>query len=219
MNIKTWFKYEEAYLPPRCRKNRYRECEEYIDIPLAEVTMDDLKLAFEDNSYGGREKIYYCAANDSLWTKARMRDICSGGEKEHGYNTPLEALIWWRKHGSQFFVFDYDRVHYGIDTSRAGVINKAKKDMGRYLVVDGELYIKTSVPYYVIMTFGLGRNHGGTGLFVDYGFHQMDYDALHGKKAVANAIRIAERRGDTESVPRFKEMIVVHMPELVKVKE
>ena len=27
MKIKTWIKYEEGYIPPRCRKMRYKECE------------------------------------------------------------------------------------------------------------------------------------------------------------------------------------------------
>ena len=30
MKIKVWIKYEESYLPPRCRKFRYRECEENV---------------------------------------------------------------------------------------------------------------------------------------------------------------------------------------------
>lgn len=219
MNIKAWLKYEEAYLPPRCRKNRYRECEEYIDIPLAECTMGDLMLAFEDRSYEGKGKIYYRPANASLWTKANMRDICCGGEEEHGYHTPLQALIWWYEHGSHFFATAFDREHYGKDTSRSVMIEKAQKEIDAYLLVDGELYIKTRVPYYVIMTFGCGNNHGGTGLFVEYGQHEMDYDALHGKDAVADAIKTAKNRGDTDSIPLFKEMITVYMPELVKQKE
>lgn len=40
MKIKTWIKYEEGYLPPRCRKLRYRECEEYVNVNLKEVERD-----------------------------------------------------------------------------------------------------------------------------------------------------------------------------------
>lgn len=39
MKIKTLIKYEESYLPPRCRKLRYRECEEYVNIHLPETTI------------------------------------------------------------------------------------------------------------------------------------------------------------------------------------
>ena len=56
MKIKTWIKYEESYLPPRCRKLRYRECEDYINVNLKEVDRNELKLAFEDNSFEGKEK-------------------------------------------------------------------------------------------------------------------------------------------------------------------
>lgn len=38
MKIKTWIKYEESYIPPRCRKPRYNECEEYVNINLSETT-------------------------------------------------------------------------------------------------------------------------------------------------------------------------------------
>ena len=58
MKIKTWIKFEESYLPPRCRKLRYRECEDYVDIDYAETTTDSLRLAFEDNSYEGQGKIF-----------------------------------------------------------------------------------------------------------------------------------------------------------------
>lgn len=90
MKIKTWIKYEESYLPPRCRKLRYRECEEYVDINLAETTMENMKLAFEDNAYNGKGKIYFF--RNKLWTKASVRDICSGNEDE--YESPLAALIY-----------------------------------------------------------------------------------------------------------------------------
>ena len=98
------------------------------------------------------------------------------------------------------------------------MIGKAIADMREYLLVDGNLYIKTSVPFYCITTFGLGMNHGGTGLFVHYNrkWRKKEFDALHGKEAVQKATEIALQRGDTESVPHFHEMIVVHMPELVR---
>lgn len=222
MKIKTWIKYEEAFVPPRCRKPRYSEKEEFVDVELKEAAMSDLQLAFEDNSFEGRGKIFYYPKKRTLWTKALMRDVCTpGGEDEHGYHTPLEALIWWNEHGSKYFRFDVDRVHYDQDTSREYVLALACADIKKYLVVDGELYVKTTVPFYNITTFGLGNNDGGTGLFVDYGNIKQygHFDALHGKEAVAYATGIAKMRGDTDSIPHFHEMIVVHMPELVKQKK
>ena len=48
MKIKTWIKYEEHYLPEKCKKLRYRKCEGYVNITLAETSSDNLRLAFED---------------------------------------------------------------------------------------------------------------------------------------------------------------------------
>ena len=41
MKIRTWIKYEESYLPPRCRKLRYKECEEHVDINLREIRIEE----------------------------------------------------------------------------------------------------------------------------------------------------------------------------------
>ena len=48
MKIKTWMKYNVGFLPtPRCRKLRYREEEEYVDIELREVSVNQFLPAFD----------------------------------------------------------------------------------------------------------------------------------------------------------------------------
>ena len=39
MKITVWIKYEESYLPPRCRKLRYREMEEHVPLTLKEASI------------------------------------------------------------------------------------------------------------------------------------------------------------------------------------
>ncbi len=214
MKIKTWIKYEEAYLPtPRCRKYRYRECEEYVDIELAEVPFAVLRKAFEDNSYGGKGLIY--SYNNRLWTAATIRDICGGGTNPERYTTPLEAVKWWNENGSMFFSSRYTG-HPG----RKDMINMAYADLDNYLLVDGELYVCTDEPRYCIYTFGLGHNHGGTSLSVDYCYnpnisHKRYFSALDGEKAVIEANRIAAAREDTKDIGKFAANIVVYLPECV----
>lgn len=221
MKIKTWIKYEESYIPPRCRKPRYNECEEYVPINLPETTMNDLLLAFEDNSYGGVGKIFLYKGK--LWAKASIRDVCGGGEDEHGYHSPLDALRWWSEHGSAYFRSEFDRELRGEDTSREAVLRQAKKDMRHYLLVDGELYRRTTEPRYCIYTFGLGHNHGGTALSVDYSYNpniskSRYFSALQGAEAVAEANLVAKERGDTNNVGKFVAKIKVFAPGLVMVK-
>lgn len=221
MKVKTWIIFKESYIPPRCRKPRYIEREEFVDINLPEAAMSDLHLAFEDKSYDGEGRIYFYKGR--LWALARMRHICCGGEEKHGYHTPLEALVWWREHGSAYFSSRFHRnTESKKDITRGWLIKKARADMRHYLLVDGELYRQVSEPRYCIYTFGLGHNHGGTALSVDYQYNpniskQRYFSALQGAEAVAEAKKIALGRGDTESIHRFKADIEVFMPELVKV--
>lgn len=218
MKIKTWIKYEESYIPPRCRKPRYNECEDYVDINLSEATMNDLQLAFEDTSYFGAGKIYFYRGK--LWAQAKLRN--ASWAEEHGFQNPLDELIYNHEHCSAYFRFGFDREHYGKDTSRQAVVEQANSDINRYLLVDGVLFEESAEPRYCIYTFGLGHNHGGTALSVNYGYNiniskDCYFSALQGEEAVAEAKKIALGRGDTESVRRIKAEISVFMPELVKV--
>lgn len=217
MKIKTWIKYEKSYLPPRCRKLRYRECEEHINVNLREVPMDELKLAFEDNSYSGKGKIYLYRGK--LWYKKRMYHVAA----EYGCKTALEWLVWHHEHCSTFFKSGFDRKYRGEDTSREAVVKLARSSMKGYILVDGELYGQTAEPRYAINTFGLGHNHGGTRMFCEYHYNpniRKDnyFSALQGDQAVAYANKVASGRGDTKDVGKFKPFIICHMPELVKVK-
>lgn len=217
MKIKTWIKYEESYIPPRCRKPRYNEREEYVNINLPEATASDLQLAFEDKSYFGVGKIFFYRGK--LWAQAKLRN--PSWAEEQGFQSPLDELVYNHEHCSTYFRFHWDR-ECGEDTTRSGVIKKARADMRRYLLVDGVLYERVSEPRYCIYTFGLGHNHGGTSLSVDYRYNsniskKRYFSALQGAEAVAEATRIALGRGDTESVHRFKADIEVFMPEFVKI--
>ncbi len=216
MKIKTWIKYEESYLPPRYRKLRYRECEEYVDINLAETTMENMKLAFEDNSYDGKGKIYFF--RNKLWTKAKINDICAPSDHDR-YTSPLDALIYWREHSSRFFPHLW---RDGEHPDKKHMVAMARKETRDFLLVDGELYKVISEPRYEINTFGLGHNHGGTGMFCSYHYNpniRKDnyFSALQGEQAVAYANKVAAARGDTNDIGKFQPFIICHTPELVKV--
>ncbi len=224
MNIKTWIKYEKSYIPPRCRKLRYRECSEYINVSIKEIDGSELKLAFEDNSYSGKGKIYFY--NGKLYCKEKMpnsnivEDLRERGVK---IDSPLDYLIWCNEHCSSYFFLAWDRESYGKDTSKKAVVKVAKDAMKKYILVDGELLVQCPEPRYVINTFGLGHNHGGTGMLCAYHYNsnipkERYFSALEGEKAVAYANKVAAARGDTNDVGKFKPFIICHMPELVKVK-
>ncbi len=216
MKIKTWIKYEESYLPPRCRKLRYRECKDHINANLAEASLENVKLAFEDNSYGGKGKIYYY--KNKLWSKVKKNSLIAGNEAKK-YKDALEVLMYLNEHCSCFFPRLW---RDGEHPDRKHMLGVVRNEMKKYLLIDGVLYEQTAEPRYVIVTFGLGHNHGGTGMFCEYFYNSNiskdDYfSALEGDKAVAYANYVAKSRGDTNDAGKFKPFIICHMPELVKV--
>lgn len=203
MKIKTWIKYNEGYLPtPRCRKLRYRECEDYVDIDLAEVAMAALEPAFDVG-----HMIYGYAGK--LWREATERDIHCADKKKS--MSALEALVYARVTYSTYFGrYNGWCGDKSTREDRDAVIARANRDMAEYILVDGVLYHSTSEPMYNICTFGLGHNHGGTGFFVDYGYNPnlskgSYFNAAEYEKAMDYAIEVAARRGDTNDVARFQE--------------
>jgi hypothetical protein len=213
MNIKTWIKYEEGYLPTtRCKKLRYKECEEYVSVELKEIALSDMKLAFEDNSYEGAGKIYFY--NNKLWTMVgRNMNIAN----EYGTQSAVEDLIWIHEHCSTYFSFEFDRIQYGKNTSRENTIASIEKDMENRLLVDSILFETTNEPRYIILNFGCGTDFS-VGMFVEYGdFHNYGdncFSALDGKKAVEYANNMAKY---TLDFGKFKERIKAYMPELVTI--
>ena len=205
MKIETWIKYEVPYLPPRCRKMRYEEREEFVNITLREASKKDMVLAYEDRSYDGKGKIY--RYKGKLWAKAKLPPGIKEDEYYKHIKTPLDWIVHVNGECSTYFF----RRMWDKDASREGVIKRAKKDMAKRLLVDGVLYEKVSKPEYHIQTFGVYGD--GTGLFVCYparrdcGWH---FPAEKGKEAVAKAKEIALGRGDHKDARTFREYIVCH---------
>lgn len=203
MKVKTWIKFEVPYLPPRCRKMRYRDGEEFVDITLREASKKDMVLAYEDRSYDGKGKIY--RYKGKLWAKANLPPYV---KKEYPkIKTALDWLVYGNEHCSTYFYWSHDK-----DRSRAGMVKKAKRVMEKYLLVDGVLYEKLNgKPEYHIQTFGVYGD--GTGLFVCYparrdcGWH---FPAEKGAEAVAKAKEIAIGRGDFKDAKTFKPYIICH---------
>lgn len=210
-NVSCKIDYWNPYIPPRCRKTRYEEKEETIKVPVRSITSEEAPIAFRLSDYGHvsentPEIRYY---KGKFFKKYRGYD----GHKWYvdAKASELEHMIHpW---------FSYDCA----ERTRALCIQKYKEEAKRYLLIDGVIWERTGEPRYVVNTFGLGHNHGGTGLFVDHWYNpnianRNYFSALDGKKAVDYANQVAARRGDTNSVGTFKEMIEVLMPQCVKIK-
>lgn len=203
-----------AYIPSaRSQKYAFDEVEGEIKVSVPSVTADEAPVAFRLSDYHHTHE----QINDirwwggRLWRKATYRH--TGGPElvvEHLKADDLAREL-------------RPSLPWGHSKSRELCVKKYREEAKRYLVIDGMLWEQTGEPRYVINTFGLGHNHGGTGLFVEEYYNSniandRYFSALDGDKAVSEANRIAERRGDTESVGKFHKMIEVLIPDAVTIR-
>ena len=214
MKIESLIKYDEEYVPYKCRKPRYKECQEYVELELQQAKKEDLKLAFEDKSYSGRGKIYYY--NNQLWCLPEIRNNIDKLNKPTVSSIKSGFYKYCRSYKDRWNEFEKIQ-----GNERDNIIKARQAALDEYLLVDRTIYEKISEPRYCVVTFGLGHNHGGTGMFCDYYYnsnlsHKAYFNANQGKEAVEEANRVAKNRGDTKDVGKFKPFIKVYMPEIVK---
>ncbi len=205
MKIKTKIKYYKEYIPYRCRKPRYEEVDEIVDANIKETTMDNLKLKYV---YDWCEHYDLYEYNGKLYRVAEINDICSGGFDTERYSTVIEAIKWWNLNGSCYYS--------GTHQTREEILKKVKTSHSKYLLVDGILYVREYKPLYHICTFGLGNNHGGTGWMITTSpmsakklnneYKQKCYfEPEEYEESYLEAIRVAQNRGDTESVKMLEK--------------
>lgn len=84
------------------------------------------------------------------------------------------------------------------------------------VVFNGDVYVNTREPIFYVQTFGLGSNHGSTGVFIGYpnsliGFNLKDYDSF-----IDYAVSVAINRRDTKSIDSISLLSkpVIHIPEV-----
>ena len=224
MKIETTIKFYEGYIPPKCRKTRYNEVFKSVWVNIQETTFDTLKLAFID--YYNEWEVYYY--NGKLYKqKPFNRTLAYDDEVDNA----LDDLMMWRKRGSKYYANPKNTngniFNYAEYETQKDIVKRLKYEMSQYLIVDGVLY-ETLIgkPYYIIYTFGLGGNHGGTALLVSYSTAPKRmikqnkgwaFSINDTEKAISTAIEIASDRGDTNYIEFIKKSkIDIKIPELFR---
>jgi len=206
-------KYYCAYIPSaRSQKYAFDEVEGEIKVSVPSVTAEEAPVAFRLSDYshkseGNTELRWY---DGKLWRRMTQNDCRCGGDQSDVKADELARKI------SPSMPHSYAR-------SRELCIRKYREAAKDFLLVDGSVWRRSGEPRYVVNTFGLGHNHGGTGLFVEEYYNENIaasnyFSALDGDKAVAYANKVAERRGDTNDVGKFEKMIEVLIPEAVTIR-
>lgn len=210
--IKLNIGYYLPYIPKKCRKIRYEKCHEDIILGVRNVSSDDAPIAFilSDYHHVSEGKQIIRAYKGKLYHQLMVFDR----DSEKLCPKTLEYLP------------QIVTLYLGCDCERDTkefIVKEYRKEIAEYLLIDGWLWVHCGEPRYNVCTFGLGHNHGGTGLFVSGHYNpnlpkEWYFSALDWEKAIAKANDVAKRRGDTKDVGKFTKMIEVLMPKMVKVK-
>jgi hypothetical protein len=221
IKVEFTIKYYESYIPPRCRKPRYNEVTENVFANLREVAMTDVKLAFGID-WADKFNIYFYKGK--LYKEYKLH---SGIIEKYGDIKPLDWYVNNIKIYSSYYANvkdwnNYNCLDYSTYETREDIIKRIKKDLSGLLVIDGVLYEECGYPFYDICTFGLGGNHGGTGMCVSYTYFPKKLDKgwtfspYKVEDAIARANEVATNRRDTNDIGRFTQSIFCYLPELEK---
>ena len=209
MNITKQYTYQESYLPTKRHKIPcWRDVKDEITVTVPELTTKEAPVAFVVKDY--KTTTEYRLWNDRLWVKTKWSRMVCG---KSGL-CPIAELIDRLKSYEGW---------YSEKKSKEQAVSEIVDYANKFIIIDNIVYNEIGEPRYVIMTFGLGHNHASTSLMLDNYYNsnigkERYYNALEREKAIAEAKRIAERRGDTESIPHIGRFyhIEVLIPEAVK---
>lgn len=229
MKIQTEVKFWESYIPPRCRKERSREAVKTISTTVREASYADAPIAIRsqtclredaadiDRKYpsgitpdqqGHGMWIEYRWFNGSLYRRVLAYEKLCGAKGPWRVEDMVKRYLTYR--------------HWNASANFRMASNAVRSDLHAYLLLDGELWVKCGEPIYIIATFGLGHNHASTDLMNDTyyrGYSKCEFfNALQRHAAIAECKRIANARGDTNSVSHIGEFwkIEVLIPDAVK---
>lgn len=236
--IKLW--YEEKYLPnKRCRKLRSRVVSKNVDIDVRKVSKEEFPVAFVIHDYksvyegatsysdfdgNGEYKMFQeeiRTYDGKLYTPIRVTHgaaISTNFEPLDTLNYKLQEYEPYWKGGAE-----YSEESIVKENDFDDHLEFANSNAKAFIVCDGVICETCGEPMYVINTFGLGHNHGGTGFFIEYFYNDNIpndnyFNALQREEAIAYGKKVALGRGDDKSVDGMgdHDIIEVKMPEMVK---
>lgn len=160
-----------------------------------------------------KDSIDYRLFNDSLWTNCSMhgcsRSSHTSGRNDWAYQRPGKVVDMRSSGGYGSRVENY-QLHLQLDSSNSKeeIERRLANWASAWLILKGKpgMWSEAGEPRYVVMTFGLGRNHGGTALMLASHYNSninkdRYFSALHYKEARAAATATAKARGDTNDLP------------------
>lgn len=217
MEIKVAYEYTKDWVPPRCRKPRRGSFSDTTTVTIQEVSAVEAPWAcvvHGHRRYFDEVPINALRHYNGKFYERAMTDMHI--DRKHYAKDSYGNPYWWCDYETERI---YQRRGMRVEdvtnelSRLARSLNYAEQDhvvdslnewADSYLIVNGELWHKVGEPMYCIYTFGLGHNHGGTSLSVDFSYndnisHERYFNANDFESAANRFFEIALGRGDTES--------------------
>lgn len=182
-------------IPPGMRKPRRVEYSAATQVVVPQVTSQEAPVScVVDRPIDGEQELRYF---DGAWY-ARYLPFSRQSEPSLAGSSHFPARR------------ELDRWQCTEFRSHEEFVKSARAWANSFLVVDDEVWSRTSEPVYTIRTFGLGGNHGGTSVLVsnagdpDARRPGLAFSATEFELARAAGIQVALERGDTESAARLR---------------
>lgn len=224
----------EKYLPTkRHRVLRERYVKNSMEVEIKELTEQAFPLAFIVKDYDWtyteekKDAEFKLTSTEirtydgKLWKAVRYSECVSQGVGwmpiSYIKNRLEDYTPYWK--GGKDFTEASIIKENNIAECKENILRKAEG----YIIYDSKVWKTCEEPMYVINTFGLGHNHGGTGFFIEYYYNdnipsRNYFNALEREEAIAYGKNVAANRGDTDSIDGMgdHDIIEVIMPEMVR---
>ena len=222
--------YQQRYLPTkRHKKERIRTMVTGgVEISVKELNKEDFPVAMivhdhhtvypgvkSNSEFGGKNNKYIEVAEEYRWHNGQfykpIRYSYGAAISTEFVDTSYllhELKSDWKL--GQFecnyladLPFNEQSIVIGDNLDIVKSILQEKAD--QYILCDNKVWEECGEPRYMINTFGLGHNHGGTGFFIEDFYNpnipaKNYFNALEYDRAVAYGKAVAAGRGDDQSV-------------------
>lgn len=213
MKIKILFSYVENVIPTRCRNSRpvrYLDGEIEFEVPEVQSCEAPVAIRATQNIEPGKppHQTEYRWWKNRLWTNVQ----CSRGKPLFNKYSAMASMhvpyghILDLRNEHRLQSNDFGIYFSAVENSKLQSIEYLNDWVKNQLIIEGVRYQPCGEPHYVVMTFGLGRNHGGTACVIDGYYDQKDcnssvFSLLERDKAIKKATEVATNRGDTNYLP------------------
>lgn len=244
MKLVTSYSYTANVIMPRKRNPIEVMVQDKVTVEIKEYKKVDAPVAFIVDG----EKIHFF--NKKLWkicyrsiadcenkkvTLAQVKENTENCGENYKYSSSsTEAPFYGKWHSARYRIENGEKVETTkelkdscrewVSDNKRETLKEIRSSARNLVSIDGIMYETTSEPRYFVITFGLGRNHGGTGMGISHFYNSnlrkdLYFNALQYDEACRCGKEVANNRGDMESVRRIGySKIEVLMPEAVKLK-